>query len=166
MPATERDDDALLARLGALADVVDPVPDHVQAAARGLFAFRDPDAELLRAVAVDSDRLEAVRGTAPTSRMHFFELDDLSLDIEVTVTEGVCGLVGVMAEPSDSAEAADPQGSSVTVDTPSAAFTTTPDPEGRFMVDGVPKGIARITLWRRDRTRRATPWFEIGFGAG
>ena len=160
--------EALLARLGAIADVVDPVPDHVLATGRALFAFRDPDAELLTALAVDSDRLQAVRGTAPTSRLHFFEVGDLSIDVEVTSESGLCGLVGVLVDGSPEAApggARDPVDSAVTVDTPSAAFTTAPDAAGRFTVSGVPRGVARITLWRPDRTRVATPWFEIGWPA-
>lgn len=158
MAALPDDDERLLQRLATIADLVDPVPDHVLAAGRALYAFRDPDAELLTALAVDTDRLEAVRGTAPTSRMHFFEVGDLSIDLEVVNEGGLCALVGVLDAPD-----ADPTGSSVTVDTPSAAFTTAPDPDGRFTVTGVPRGVARITLWLRDRSRVATPWFEIGW---
>jgi hypothetical protein len=163
------DDDRLLRRLGTIAEVVDPVPDHVLAAGRALFAFRDPDAELLTAVAVDSDRLEAVRGTAPTSRMHFFQFDHLSIDLEVTSDGDRCGLVGVLVDEGPGAagtpglERSGLADASVTVDTPAAAFTTALDADGRFTVTGVPRGVARITLWRADRTRLATPWFEIGW---
>ena len=58
----------LLERLGAIAAVVDPVPDHVREMSRALFAFRDPDAELMDVVELDGDRLEAVRGTSPRGR--------------------------------------------------------------------------------------------------
>jgi len=40
----------LLERLGAIAEVVDPVPDHVRELSRALFSLRDPDAELMLAV--------------------------------------------------------------------------------------------------------------------
>ena len=101
----------LLERLGAIAAVVDPVPDHVREMSRALFAFRDPDAELMEVVELDGDRLEAVRGTSPTSRMHFFEFGELSIDVELTVSGEFCEVVGVVADPGGS------DGTSVTLDT-------------------------------------------------
>ncbi|HEY8306915.1 MAG TPA: hypothetical protein VIG79_09560, partial [Lapillicoccus sp.] len=52
----------LLRRLGAIAEVLDPVPDHVRQTSRALFSLRDPDADLMEVVALDGDQLEAVRG--------------------------------------------------------------------------------------------------------
>ena len=92
----------LLRRLGAIAEVLDPVPDHVRQTSRALFSLRDPDVELMRAVEVDADRLESVRGTSPTSRMHFFEFGALSVDVELTVSGGFCDVVGVIADPAGS----------------------------------------------------------------
>jgi hypothetical protein len=146
----------LLERLGAIAAVVDPVPDHVLEMSRALFTFRDPDAELMEVVELDGDRLEAVRGASPTSRMHFFEFGELSIDVELTVSGEFCDVVGVVADPGGS------DGTSVTVDTMSASFTTVPDAEGRFDVRRVPAGMVRITLERGTRAKVATPWFDAG----
>ena len=146
----------LLERLGAIAAVVDPVPDHVLEMSRALFAFRDPDAELMEVVELDGDRLEAVRGTSPTSRMHFFEFGELSIDVELTVSGEFCEVVGVVADPGGS------DGTSVTLDTVSASFTTVPDAEGRFDLRRVPAGMVRITLERGTRAKVATPWFDAG----
>ena len=146
----------LLERLGAIAAVVDPVPDHVLEMSRALFAFRDPDAELMEVVELDGDRLEAVRGASPTSRMHFFEFGELSVDVELTVSGGFCDVVGVVADPGGS------DGTSVTVDTVAASFTTVADADGRFEVRHVPVGMVRITLDRGDRPRLVAPWFDAG----
>ena len=146
----------LLERLGAIAAVVDPVPEHVREMSRALFAFRDPDAELMEVVELDGDRLEAVRGTSPTSRMHFFEFGELSIDVELTVSGEFCEVVGVVADPGGS------DGTSVTLDTMSASFTTVPDAEGRFGLRRVPTGMVRITLERGTRAKVATPWFDAG----
>src|SRR6476619_1879096 len=108
----------LLERLGAIAEVVDPVPDHVRELSRALFSLRDPDAELMLAVEVEADRLEAVRGTSPTSRMHFFEFGELSVDVELTVSGGFCDVVGVVADPAGSVSG------SVTLDTTAAACSS------------------------------------------
>ncbi len=146
----------LLERLGAIAQVVDPVPDHVRELSRALFAFRRPDAELMEIVELESEQLEAVRGSAPTSRMHFFEFGELSVDVELTVSGGFCDVVGVVADPGGS------DGTSVTLDTMSASFTTIPDEEGRFDVRRVPAGMVRLTLERGTRATVATPWFDAG----
>ncbi|HEY7989516.1 MAG TPA: carboxypeptidase regulatory-like domain-containing protein [Lapillicoccus sp.] len=146
----------LLERLGAIAAVVDPVPDHVLEMSRALFAFRDPDAELMEVVELDGDRLEAVRGASPTSRMHFFEFGELSVDVELTVSGGFCDVVGVIADPSGSASR------SVTLDTTSASFTTALDDDGRFELRHVPVGMCRLSLERDSRPKVSTPWFEAG----
>jgi hypothetical protein len=146
----------LLERLGAIAEVVDPVPDHVRELSRALFSLRDPDAELMLAVEVEADRLEAVRGTSPTSRMHFFEFGELSVDVELTVSGGFCDVVGVVADPSGSTSR------SVTLDTTSASFTTALDDDGRFELRHVPVGMCRLSLERDSRPKVSTPWFEAG----
>jgi len=146
----------LLERLGAIAEVVDPVPDHVRELSRALFSLRDPDAELMLAVEVEADRLEAVRGTSPTSRMHFFEFGELSVDVELTVSGGFCDVVGVVADPSGSASR------SVTLDTTTASFTTALDDDGRFELRHVPVGMCRLSLERDSRPKVSTPWFQAG----
>ena len=146
----------LLRRLGAIAEVLDPVPDHVRQTSRALFSLRDPDADLMEVVALDGDQLEAVRGGAPTSRMHFFEFGELSVDVELTVTDEFCDVVGVVADPGGSA------GTSLTLDTISASFTTMPDEDGRFEVRQVPTGMVRLCLRRGPRSKVTTPWFDAG----
>lgn len=153
-------DARLLEWLGRIVEVVDPVPDDVREAGRALFAFRDPDAELMEAVAldtgVDAGRLEAVRGTAPTSRMHFFEFGDLSIDLELTTSGSFCSIVGLVADPAGSA------GSTVTLESVSASFTSAPDDDGRFEARQVPVGLLRLRLERDGRPPLTTPWFDAG----
>jgi hypothetical protein len=150
----EEADIELLERLGAIADLIDPVPDHIREMSRALFAFRDPDAELMRVVELEGDQLAAVRGSAPTSRMHFFEFGELSLDLELTVSGGFCDVVGMVTHPGD------PAGASVTLDTLGASFTTAPDEDGRFEFRRVPVGMARIAVALDGEERHVTPWFE------
>lgn len=150
------EDAALLARLGRIVGVIDPVPDHVLAAGRAVFSFRDPDAELMRVVELESAGLEAVRGGTPTSRLHFFEFGEVSIDLELTVTGSFCHVVGLVADTGGTA------GTTVTLDTQSASFTTVPDEDGRFEVAQVPVGMVRIGLDRGERTKVSTPWFEAG----
>jgi hypothetical protein len=83
----------LIERLGAIANIIDPVPEDVRERGRALFAFRDPDADLMDIVELEDHRVEAVRGDAPTSRMHFFEFGEISLDVELKGVRGIlrCG---------------------------------------------------------------------------
>lgn len=150
----EEADIELLERLGAIADVIDPVPDHIREMSRALFAFRDPDAELMQVVELDGDQLAAVRGSAPTSRLHFFEFGELSLDLELTVSGGFCDVVGMVTHPGDPADA------SVTLETLGASFTTAPDEDGRFEFRRVPLGMARVAVAGEGEERHVTPWFE------
>ena len=143
----------LLERLAAIVDTLDPVPQHVRELGPALFGFRDLDAQLMEAIEVDSG-LEPVRGTAPTSRMHFFEFGELSLDVELTCSDGFCDVVGVVADPGDQVE------TSVTLQTVTASFTTNLDEDGRFETRHVPVGRVRIILEREGRPRLVTPWFD------
>lgn len=145
----------LIERLAAIVDTLDPVPPHVRDMGPALFALRDLDTELMEAIEVDTG-LEAIRGTAPTSRMHFFEFGQVSLDVELTTTAGFCDVVGAVADPGTHVD------TSVTLQTTSASFTNTLDGDGRFEMRRVPVGMVRIVLDRQDRPRLTTPWFEIG----
>ena len=49
---------------------------------------------------------------------------------------------------------------SVTLETPSATFTSEPDGDGRFEVSRVPVALMRLTLGRGEDRTVATPWFE------
>jgi hypothetical protein len=110
----------------------------------------------MEVVALDGDQLEAVRGTSPTSRMHFFEFGALSVDVELTVSGGFCDVVGVIADPAGS------MSGSVTIDTTAASFTTGLDDDGRFELRHIPTGMCRLSLERRSRPKVSTPWFEAG----
>ena len=59
-------DAALLERLGAIARVVDPVPDHVIELGKAAFGFRDPDHELMQLVSrpIDAGLVRSGSATA------------------------------------------------------------------------------------------------------
>lgn len=77
-------DDLLMARLGAAARAVDPVPALVSESARALFGFQRLDAELAELVA-DSERgLAGVRGVSDEVRLLSFETPRLVVDVQVS----------------------------------------------------------------------------------
>ena len=147
------EDIALLERLGAIAAIVDPVPEDVIALGKETFSFRLTDAELMRFVS-DESAVAGVRGGA-RSHMFFFELPSLTVDVEVTIRDDFAAVLGVVVGADDETRT-----STVTLATPAASFTTTTDAEGRFEVANVPPGLMRLTLERGTVAPAVTPWFE------
>ena len=146
----------LLERLGAIADIVDPVPDDVVQLGRDAFAFRNLDAGLLHHVAVDAPELSAVRAASSTSHLHFFEFGDLSIDLEVTTRGAFCKVIGVVMDPV----ATTPR--SVTVEAKAASFTAEVDADGRFAFDQIPDGLVRLHVESTGARRLTTRWFDAG----
>ncbi|GAA1881272.1 hypothetical protein [Lapillicoccus jejuensis] len=160
-------DAALLARLGAVVDVVDPVPADVVAAGRELFALRDPGAALMELVEVD-DAAAAVRGAAVASpsRIHFFELgtppDDLALDVQVEVDGGAVEgprvtVLGVLLLGSGDPV---PAGWSLAVQTARGSHPAVVGSDGGFRVGGLAPGLLRMVVRRPGEAPVATPWLE------
>ena len=149
-------DAALLERLGAIARVVDPVPDHVVELGKAAFGFRDPDHELMQMVSRPVDA-SLVRSGSATSHLHFFEHGDVTIDLEVTVRGDFASVVGVVTDTDTSGL----EGLAVVVDT--ADSSTTPElVEGRFTVARLPVGLVRLVLRREGRQALSTGWFEVG----
>jgi len=144
----------MLERLGAIVDVIDPVPVDVIQMGYAAFTFRDPYGELMDKVVLDEPEF-AVRASAPTSHVHFFEFGEVAIDVEVTSRVALCGLLGAVLDPAGLA------GLTVTLETATASFTTEADATGRFMFDQVPCGLIRLHL-ERSAARLTTRWFEAG----
>lgn len=152
----------LLGELGSMLRSVDPVPAHVDAAAKAILGWRRLDAdlaELLSDSAVDSDRLAGIRGDGdPTTRRLSFGSAPLELDLEVATTRDGATVLGQLA-PGAAA--------SITVERPAAAEpteTVTADELGRFrlalpsgttfrlVVSGHPSSVSRPTV---------TDWVQV-----
>lgn len=134
-----REDDALLDELRTLAARLDPIPERVQEGARAAYTWRTIDAELI-ALTTDSAfeherEPELVRATAGP-RVMVFESADLSIEIEVTPdSQQHLRVVGQLI-PAVRAEIEIQQGA--------GALTTESDELGRFMIDGLSPGPARL----------------------
>lgn len=161
-------DAQMLEQLGAIVAVVDPVPAELVEMGRQLFAFRDPDAALLEAVVVDhpGDGDEATGSGAPVllavrsgwpSRMHFFEFEEVSLDIELTVGDAFCAVLGAVTTVTGEAV---PTGWSVVLETTSESYTCAVGEDGRFAFERVPLGMVRLHLDRGEDTRPTSPWLD------
>jgi len=148
-------DAALLRQLGTIVDVVDPVPDDVIATGKALFAFRDVETELMGVV--DTQGLDsAVRGPS-SSRLHFFELGDVSLDVELSIGDPFTEVLGAVVLTSGDPV---PTGWSMVLETTSASYSTGVEPDGRFTLTHVPLGLVRFRMERGPDTPLTTPWVD------
>lgn len=152
------DDLALLERLARIAAVVDPVPDEVVELGRAAFELRHADAVLmtLATEALSGADLRAA-GDQGSSRLHVFEHDDVSIEVEVTARGEFARAVGIV----DDGSGGDLSGAHVSVETTSSSTTVDLD-GGRFTLDRVPLGLARIVLERAGERLMVTPWFDVG----
>jgi hypothetical protein len=151
------DDAELLARLRRIADTVDPVPDDVVELGRAAFELRHTDAILMTMAteALSGADLRAA-GDQGSSRLHVFEHDGVSIEVEVTARGEFARAVGIVDDSSG-----DRPGAHVSVETTSSS--TTVDLEGgRFTVERVPLGLARVVLERSGERLMVTPWFDVG----
>ena len=149
-------DARMLEQLGAIVAVIDPVPAELVEMGRQLFAFRDPDAAVMAAVGIDEMAVSAVRSGWP-SRMHFFEFEEVSLDVELTVGDAFCAVLGVVTTTTGDAV---PPGWSVVLETTSATCSSAVGEDGRFEFARVPLGMVRFILERGDAGRVTSPWLD------
>jgi hypothetical protein len=150
------DDQDLLARLGAVAAAVDGPPDLAYELGRAALAWRDPDAEMAQLVA-DSETLSAgVRGGPQDNRMLSFEADDLTIEVQVSVSRGQRSLIGqVLPEPSEG-------GGVVHAQTPTGSAPPAHlDTVGRFQVDAVPGDLLRLRIERPGGEPVTTVWVNL-----
>lgn len=123
------DDTALLARLAAVAERLDPPPPPVLAAARGSFAWRGIDNELAELV-YDSDLDAELVGarSAGSSRQLTFEAAGLTVEMEVLPDRRV---VGQLVPPGPA---------SIEFRHPAAHVRVDADHLGRFAAPSLPSG--------------------------
>lgn len=151
------EDRALEAQLRVAAQRFDPVPDAVRAGAMSAFAWRDLDAalELLTVEAAEPD-LAGVRTTA-LGRFLTLSSERLVVELEVFPSDGPSGEVKLrglaLLAPVTTVELRSADGS-----TP---VTAAIDGAGRFTVDGVPPGAARLVFGDADGPRYASEWLTL-----
>lgn len=153
------DDIALLERLGTIAAVVDPVPEDVIALGKAAFALHHADTILMTMVTdeVAGTALRAAPTARGVSRLHVFEHDSVSIELDVTQRGDFARVIGVVSD-SMGQPMSDVQ---VTLETASTSLTVDLDDE-RFAFDRVPLGLVRVVLGRGLERIMSTPWFDIG----
>ena len=154
-PRPDREHDALLARLGEIVDVVDPVPEPIYQMAYGAYALRDLDAELARLVddsALDGAVPAGVRSGGSDVRTLSFQGRDVTIELQVTrhaERRSVLGEVvgGEVAE--------------IRLEGSRLAEAVAVDDLGRFSVDDLPSGPVRLRIADGTGTQVVTDWVAL-----
>jgi hypothetical protein len=128
-------DTALLALVGEVLNVADPVPDHVLAAASGAVAWRTIDQALADLVFDSSFELTGVRDKN-AARQLTFRSDDVEIEL-MLVDTAQRRLVGQLVPAMST---------TVRLESTETSVEQTTDRFGRFSFDGVQTGPVRITV--------------------
>jgi len=150
MSAPWDNDEAVLVRLGAVLDELDPMPSEVLSEGRALFGLRRLDeelAELVRDSAEDRSGLLAVRGEGDV-RLISFETGPVTVELQVTERGAVRDLVAqVTGTALVGAE----------VET-SAGRRDIPIEDSLFTVEDIPAGFLRLRLHTVAGRHLVTSW--------
>ncbi|HVE28662.1 MAG TPA: hypothetical protein VNC80_01210 [Mycobacteriales bacterium] len=150
MSAPWENDEAVLVRLGAVLDELDPMPAEVLSEGRALFGLRRLDeelAELVRDSAEDRSGLLAVRGEGDV-RLISFETGPVTVELQVTERGAVRDLVAqVTGTALVGAE----------VET-SAGRRDIPIEDSLFTVEDIPAGFLRLRLHTVAGRHLVTSW--------
>ncbi|HVC74818.1 MAG TPA: hypothetical protein VNC85_13705 [Mycobacteriales bacterium] len=150
MSAPWENDEAVLVRLGAVLDELDPMPAEVLSEGRALFGLRRLDeelAELVRDSAEDRGGLLAVRGEGDV-RLISFETGPVTVELQVTERGAVRDLVAqVTGTALVGAE----------VET-SAGRRDIPIEDSLFTVEDIPAGFLRLRLHTVAGRHLVTSW--------
>jgi hypothetical protein len=150
--------DTLLSELGGLLDRLDPVPPELIEQGRQIFCWRSIDTELAELSfdsLLDQDLALAVRssdGSVLGPRMLGFgaviDGEDLSIEVEVSATEGQCTMIGQL-EPAGA--------TSIGLQSRDGGVIEIPvDDVGRFSVRSVPSGPVRLRIEHGGRLVQTT----------
>lgn len=158
------EDDALLARLRAVAAEVDPVPADVRALASAALALRDLDAELAVLVHDSEDlddraqELVGVRGSADDVRLLSYDAPALGVELQVVQRGDRRDVLGqVVGETVALVLETAPTGAGTgTTDHP-----LVPDADGLFRLDDLPAGRFRVRLRTPGGLTVLTPWTTL-----
>lgn len=153
-------DSRLLARLGAMFDAADPVPEAVLAGARHALRWRDPDACLAELVEAEHLVGSAVRAHGDHQ---FLTFDAPGLSVVVEVTEVGAGrrLVGQVVPPVTT-HVAVRTGATGQVETADGALFRVPtDKLGRFTAESVPAGPLSLRCTLEDGSAVETSWITV-----
>jgi hypothetical protein len=131
------DDEALLATIRRLFEVLDPMPADLTERIRFMIALRHLNAEVASLVRADAEAGLAVRGTEE-SRTITFDSDSLTIMIRIDSNPGASVRVDGWLAP--------PQSRRVEMRMTDTSIAVVADGAGRFVFPDVPRGTARVIV--------------------
>jgi hypothetical protein len=154
------DDETLLARLGAILDLIDPIAPTMTAAGSAAYSWRRIDAELAELLsdsATSTEPLAAARGLDTVARTLTFEASTLTIKIELHPRHPHGTILGQLS-PAAAAE--------IKLQTPlnQNAGTTMADEQGRFRFDMPTAEAIRLRIRAQEGTDRGwvdTSWIAL-----
>jgi hypothetical protein len=153
------EDMTLLEHLGAIVEIVDPVPADVVELGKAAFAHHHADTALMTMVteAMSGAGLRATDSARGSSHLLVFEHGSLSIELDVTWRGDFGRILGVVLDDSGAFTA----GAHLVLETPSSTRTVDLE-DARFTFDRVPFGLARIGLDQSGERVMSTTWFDVG----
>ena len=145
------EDIGLLRQLGAMFDVVDPVPPEVLQAGFAAFTWRTIDAELAE-LAEDSLLTGAGGVRGADTRLLTFEAPSVNVVVEVTEIGDRRKLVGQLIPACSD---------TLRIEHPAGATTVSVDEQGLFSADALPAGPARVALSTPGGGAVVTSWVTV-----
>jgi hypothetical protein len=145
--------DTLLARLGHIADQLDPVPELVYQMAYAGFQLRSLDSEIAELVedsALHADALATVRGD--DVRLLYYQASEVGIELEVTSHAGRHAVLGQVVGGADW---------EVRAETAAGIRPVAVDDLGRFSLADLPAGPFRVRVTSPDRPPVTTNWVTL-----
>ena len=149
--------DALLRRLGGIAERLDPVPDLAYRAGYAAFTVRSLDSELAELIddsALHPEGLAVVRGEADV-RMLYYQASELGIELQVTRRLGRSRALGQVI---GAASATEVRVETLEVAPPGSAPI---DELGRFDLDDLPDGPFRLHVIAPGTAAVTTDWTSL-----
>lgn len=155
VPSASPEDEAMLVRLGRIAEAVDPPPPLVYELGHAAFALRRLDAELAQLVADSAFETAGVRGGGD-ARLLSFEGGDLALEVQVTPSGEHGEVLGQVVPPPRST------GGVVRLEMrEGVSLSAQLDEVGGFRFDDVPLGLVRFHVELPDVAAVTTTWVSL-----
>jgi hypothetical protein len=153
-PSVDPADEAMLLRLGRVAESVDPAPAIVYEVGRAAFAMRRLDAELAELVGDSALETAGVRGDGQ-ARLLTFQAGELLIELQVTPSGDHCGVLGQVVPPPSS-------GGFVRLEVQAGvALSAGLDDAGGFRFDDVPLGLVRFQVELPAAAAVTTTWVSL-----
>lgn len=154
-PTRFTDDEALLARLGAIAEEIDPPSDLAYELGYEAFRLYRIDDELADLVADSRLAAQAVRAAVADIRLLSFECPGLSIEIQISREGTTNSVLGQLMRDASAV------GGRAHLETPAGPLSSVAiDPDDRFEFREAPDSLVRFRIEAPGGTSVTTAWVE------